>query len=122
MILRDLVGTPFFELDCFALVRKAYEIDRGIIIPPAKAQAERSGAVFSEFLAEISTNWQRVERQKGVCVAIKYDTNHPKIVTHFGYMIDENHVLHTTKDTGAIVEPFRNLERLVEGFYEYISN
>lgn len=120
--MRSLIGTPFNGLDCFALVRKAYEYDKGIIIPPAKAKAERSSMVFAEFMHEISTNWQKVDRQKGVCVAIKYDTDHPNIVTHFGYMIDFNHILHTTKDTGAIIEPFRNLEKLVEGFYEYIPN
>ncbi|MBE2985553.1 hypothetical protein CCAL12920_00695 [Campylobacter sp. RM12920] len=121
MKLRDLIGVSFNELDCFALVRKAYEIERGVIIPPAKSKAERSGMVFNEFLKEISSNWRRVEKQKGVCVAIRYDINHPKIVTHFGYMVDENHILHTTKDTGAVIERFKNLEKLVEGFYEYVS-
>ena len=75
--------------------------------------------VFSEFLAEISSNWHRVNRQKGVCVALRYDMAHPKIVTHFGYMIDENHLIHTTSQTGAIMENIKIYEKLVEGYYDY---
>ena len=37
MTIRDLIGAPFEEMDCFALVRKCYEIERGVIIPPARA-------------------------------------------------------------------------------------
>jgi hypothetical protein len=115
----DLIGTPFEDMDCFALVRKCYEIECGIIIPPAKAPHDRAKMVFNEFLEEISKHWHKVERRKGVCVALRYDVNHPKIVTHFGYMIDESRILHTTKNTGAIIERFHVLENLVEGFYDY---
>ncbi|WP_295148293.1 hypothetical protein [uncultured Campylobacter sp.] len=119
MTIRDLIGTPFPQMDCFALVRKCYEIEHGVIIPPARAPHDRAKMVFNEFLEEISKHWHRVEKRKGVCVALRYDMNHPKIVTHFGYMIDENHILHTTTDTGAIIEPLSNYEKLAEGYYDY---
>ena len=118
-MIRDLIGTPFSQMDCFALVRKCYEIERGVIIPPAKAPHDRAKMVFAEFLAEISKRWRRVEKKSGVCVALRYDAAHPKIVTHFGYMIDENHIIHTTAQTGAIIEPLKNYENLVEGYYDY---
>lgn len=118
MTIRDLIGAPFEEMDCFALVRKCYEIERGIIIPPARAPHDRAKLVFSEFLDEISKNWRKVEKRKGTCVALRYDINHPKIVTHFGYLIDEEHILHTTSQTGAIVERIANYEKLIEGYYD----
>nr|DAP00351.1 MAG TPA: NlpC/P60 family [Caudoviricetes sp.] len=118
-MIRDLIGTPFSQMDCFALVRKCYEIERGIIIPPARAPHDRVKMIFAEFLDEISKHWRRTEKKSGVCAALRYDTTHPKIVTHFGYMIDENHIIHTTTQTGAIVEPLKNYEKLVEGYYDY---
>lgn len=118
-MIRDLIGTPFNDLDCFALVRKCYELDKGIIIPPAKSPHDRARMVFKEFIREISNNWHRVEKQKGVCVALRYDINHPTIVTHFGYMIDSNRFIHTTAQTGAIIEHIDNYKNLVEGYYDY---
>ena len=108
MTIRDLIGTPFPQMDCFALVRKCYEIEHGVIIPPARAPHDRAKMVFGEFLEEISKHWHRVEKRKGVCVALRYDINHPKI-----------HILHTTTDTGAIIEPLSNYEKLAEGYYDY---
>ena len=42
MTIRDLIGTPFPQMDCFALVRKCYEIEHGVIIPPARAPHDRA--------------------------------------------------------------------------------
>jgi len=118
MTIRDLIGAPFEEMDCFALVRKCYEIERGVIIPPARPPPDTAQIALRATLDEISKNWRKVEKRKGVCVALRYDINHPKIVTHFGYMIDENHILHTTSQTGAIVERLANYEKLIEGYYD----
>lgn len=43
---------------------------------------------LGEFLSEIASNWVRCELKAGVCVAMRYDLAHPRLVTHFGYMID----------------------------------
>lgn len=117
--MRELIGVPFEKLDCFALVREAYKVQKGIYIPQAKTHYSQSNKVFSEFIDEISKNWIEVPRQKGVCVALKYDLDHPKIVTHFGYMYDYDNILHTTLETGSIIESYKNLEKLVYGFYDY---
>lgn len=119
MNLTQLIGTPFDELDCFALVRKCYEMRKNIIIAPISVPPTQSAKVFSEFMAQISKNWHKTQRQSDVCVALKYDKAHPKIVTHFGYMVDFFHILHTTQNTGAIIERFENLHRLIEGYYDY---
>lgn len=117
--MRELIGIPFEKLDCFSLVREAYKVQKGIYIPEAKSHFLQSNRVFNEFIVEISKNWIEVPRQKSVCVALKYDIQHPKIVTHFGYMYDFEHILHTTLETGSIIEPYKNLEKMVYGFYDY---
>lgn len=117
--IKELIGTPFNQLDCFGLVRKCYELEQGIIIPPAKAPHDRAGMVFNEFLFEVAHNWHRCELKAGVCVAMRYNLAHPRLVTHFGYMIDKEYILHTTAQTGAILQRLSELKSLVYGFYEY---
>lgn len=115
----ELIGTPFSELDCFALVRECYRLEHGIIIPPARAPHDRAGMVFGEFLAEIATNWQECALRAGVGVAMRYDLAHPRLVTHFGYMVRDDLVLHTTSKTGAIIQRLSELSGLVAGYYDY---
>lgn len=115
----DLVGTPFNELNCFELVIKCYEIEQGIKIAPVRVPEDRMGMIFKHFLQEVNSNWQPCDQKAGVCVAMKFDASRPRLVTHFGYMISNDKVLHTTRETNAIIQDIELLRGLVYGFYDY---
>jgi uncharacterized protein YijF (DUF1287 family) len=65
-----------------------------------------------------SLNWLKVDEAKeGDIVAIRLDSNIPKIVTHFAYCINDKQILHTTEKTNCVVENISKYYKLVAGFY-----
>lgn len=119
MSIAKYVGTPFEELDCYGLVREVYKNELNIELPNPNIRHDENFKIFFKFSQEISKNWKRTDRTLGAVVAIRYCMEHPKIVTHFGYYLGDNKILHTLKETGAIVEDISKYEKLIEGFYKY---
>lgn len=118
-MINDYIGTPFEKLDCYALVREIYKTEHGISLLDPSLKYNDNVRIYHRFSYEVSKNWQRCQAKKGAVVAIRYNMEHPKFVTHFGYCINEFNLIHTTKETGAIVEKLSNIQNLIEGFYEY---
>lgn len=119
MSITSIIGTPFEELDCYGLVREVYKTEKGIVLPNPNIRHDENFKIFFKFSQEISKNWKKVDKEAGTVVAIRYCMEHPKIVTHFGYYLGDNKILHTLKGTGAIVEDINKYEKLIEGFYKY---
>lgn len=122
MSITSIIGTPFEELDCYGLVREVYKTEKGIILPNPNIRHDENFKIFFKFSQEISKNWKKVDKEAGTVVAIRYCMEHPKIVTHFGYYLGDNKILHTLKGTGAIAEDISKYEKLIEGFYKYETN
>lgn len=119
MSITNIIGTPFEELDCYGLVREVYKTEKGIILPNPNIRHDENFKIFFKFSQEVSKNWKKVDKEAGTVVAIRYCMKHPNIVTHFGYYLGDNKILHTLKETGAIVEDINKYEKLIEGFYKY---
>lgn len=116
-MIKDYIGKPFDELDCYALVRAIYKSEYNIEVPNHNIRHDESLKIYHRFAYEISKNWKQCQAKKGAVVAIRYNFNHPNIVTHFGYCIDDKRFIHTLKETGAIVENLSKYKNLIEGFY-----
>lgn len=118
MELIKLVGTPFEKMDCFHVAREAYYILNNYKWFDTSVEHTEKEKVNQLFQFE-KTKWHKVECQKGAVVAIRFDPKLPKIVTHFGVMIDNNKMIHTTENTGCVIEPISKYLKLVEGFYKH---
>lgn len=102
MILQDLIGIPYLKggrnikgVDCYGLVKLYYKNILDIDIPETKIMPEQSRRIMINYLNELAINWDtHQEPKKHDVVAFCYDPKHPKIVTHFGIMIDNKKVLH----------------------------
>lgn len=122
MRLADYIGTPFEQMDCYALVRDIYKTQHNIDLVDPKIRFNENYKIFMKFALEVSKNWVKTEPKRGAVIALKYDINHPNIVTHFGYCIDDKRFIHTLKETGAIVEEIAKYKNMIEGFYSYEQN
>lgn len=122
MKLGDYIGIPFEQMDCYALVRDIYKTQHNIDLVDPKIRFDENFKIFMNFALEISKNWVKTQPQRGAVIALKYDINHPSIVTHFGYCIDDKRFIHTLKETGAIVEDISKYKTMTEGFYSYEPN
>ena len=121
-MIKEFIGTPFETLDCYALVREIYKKEHGIELFNPNIKHDENVKIYHRFAYEISKHWKRCHPKSGAVVAIRYNMEHPRFVTHFGYCINEYKFIHTTKQTGAIVENLSNIQNLIEGFYEYNTN
>jgi len=122
MKLSSYIGTPFEALDCYALVRDIYLTQHNIVLPNPNIKHDDNFRIFFNFTKEISKNWVKCEAHTGAVVALRYNMKHPKIVTHFGYCVDNTKMIHTLKDTGAIMEDLSKYAHIIEGFYAYEPN
>lgn len=122
MKLAEYIGMPFEQMDCYALVRDIYKTQHNIELANPNIRFDENYKIFMNFALEVSKNWITCKAQRGAVVAIKYDINHPNIVTHFGYCLDDKRFIHTLKETGAIVEEIAKYKNMIEGFYSYEPN
>lgn len=114
----EFIGIPFEQKDCFQLTREVYKYIHNYDMIQTDIKHNESEKVYKAFMDE-STKWQKVEPQKGVIVAMSFDPKYPKIVTHFGVMIDNYRMIHTTEKTGSMVENISKYKGLIKGFYRH---
>lgn len=118
-MIKDYIGIPFKTLDCYALVREIYKNEHGILLPDPNIRFDENQKIYHKFAYEISKNWERCECESGAVIAIRYNPNHPKIVTHFGYVVDKYTFIHTLEETGAILDHLSHYTTRIEGFYRW---
>lgn len=118
--MNNFIGIPFEEKDCFQLAREVYKKIHNYDMLQTEVKHYESEKIAKAFMSE-SSKWYKVTPQKGVIVAIRYCPMHPKLVTHFGVMIDDNRMIHTTAKTGSIIENISNYKHIIEGFYRHYN-
>lgn len=113
----NYIGTPFKELDCYNLVKRIYKDIYNLDILETQTKANDSVNINKEYKDE-AMNWVKVEKPcKGCIVAIKFDPLLPKVVTHFGFAIDEFKMIHTTSKTDCVLENISKYSKLIDGYY-----
>ena len=113
----DLVGIPFEDVNCYELVR-LYQLQRGIELPSFKHDPKAIRMVFNEYLREISKHWQIIQEPEPHCgIAMAYNPQYPRLVTHFGVLLENGKVLHSLEGIGSHLTDYDNLKYCIKGLY-----
>lgn len=126
------IGIPFKNrqasitgADCYGLVRLVYAEKLGVNIPQPISSAYASRMVEAEFLQEIASNWYEVfEPRPFDVVAMAHDGNHPKLIQHFGIVINDTQMLHTLDTVGSHIVRISDYKHFIKGYYRHgkVSN
>lgn len=122
------VGIPFLDkgrsfegADCYGIVKLWYKEILNIAIPETVITADKPRLIFANYLKEISQNWELCEPCKNAVVAMSVHALHPKMITHFGVMIDENRFIDTRENICSylinIDDP--RIKNQIKGFYKW---
>lgn len=113
------IGLSFNDYDCFNLVKLIYKEVYNKDILDTSVKHYESEKINNQYQDE-SLNWLKVDETKeGDIVAIRLDSNIPNIVTHFGIMINNCQMIHTTEKSNCVVENIAKYYRLIDGFYRH---
>ena len=113
------IGLPFQKYDCFNLVKLIYKQEYDKYILSTEIKHNQSDLINQSYLGEVD-NWIEVkEPLEGDIAAIRLDSNYPKLVTHFGVMINGNQMIHSIEKSGVVVENITKYYKLVAGFYRH---
>ena len=113
------IGLSFNDYDCYNLVKLIYKEVYNKDILNTNVKHYESEKINNQYQDE-SLNWLKVDEAKeGDIVAIRLDSNIPKIVTHFGVMINNHQMIHTTKTTNCIIENIAKYHKLTSGIYRH---
>lgn len=115
------IGINFDDFDCYHLTKKIYKEVYNLDILDTNVKHYESDLINKSYMEEAS-NWIKVdinEAREGDIVALRFDPNFSKIVTHFAIMINNTQIIHTTERTGSIVENVSKYYKLIDGFYRH---
>ena len=113
------IGVPFQKYDCFNLVKLIYKEVYNKQILDTNVKHNQSDLINQSYLGEVD-NWIEVkEPLEGDIVAIRLDSNYPHLVTHFGVMINDKQMIHTTEKTNCIIENIAKYHKLTSGIYRH---
>lgn len=118
----DYVGTPYAELDCFALVRLCARECFGLELPTLPEHTDYAARIVSDEIS--SGNWLKInydERQAGDVMTLSPTSGS---ASHVGIVIDSMYVLHNDKKYGAIIQNTAGLRHrgfLFRNVYRFIK-
>jgi cell wall-associated NlpC family hydrolase len=114
-------GRTYKSCDCWGLVMLYYRDVLKTEIPDVSCTAESPRKSFASYLNQISKYWNECTPKKNCVVAMATNENHPKLVTHFGIMLDEKRLLHTYKKTQSHISSIDDIQikNTIKGFYEW---
>lgn len=127
-MISDLVGIPYVRkgraikgADCFGLVKLYYKHILNIDIEDVNIDDSQTRKIFANYLREISRNWKQSTCVKHSVVAMATDVKHPNLITHFGVMLDDKHMLHTDKNSNSHVIKITHdlVKNKIKGFYQW---
>lgn len=114
-------GRSFKGCDCYGLVMLWHKQELNISIPDVQVSATQPRRSLSAYLEEISKNWEITVPGKNAVVAMCLNEEHPKMVTHFGVMIDDKRMLHSYKSTNSHIVNIDDItiKNQIKGFYKW---
>jgi len=125
-----LVGTKFVSggrdvrkgLDCWGLVMEVFKAHNRTL-PDFTVDAFAFSAINALAGEEVgSRKWEQVHNPRDwnepLVVLMRM---HPNLITHVGAYIGDNKIIHTMKDTNAVVSKVTALETRIVGYYRLCS-
>jgi cell wall-associated NlpC family hydrolase len=119
----DLVGTPFAyggrgpqTFDCYGLVMAA-SLRNGVTLPEFGFANDQ--ALISAMMGVTMPQWEETPCRPGAVVLLRVG----RWVSHCGYMVDENRMIHTwDKSGGVTTQRLEDWKQRIVGFYKYVGN
>ncbi|WP_345993769.1 hypothetical protein [Sulfurimonas sp. HSL-1716] len=115
-------GRTFTGADCYGVLVLWYEHILGINIPDVAVDTSDVRGSFTQYLHEISSRWERIDAPEPNCaVAMAMNEEHPKLVTHFGVMIDYKTMLHSHRGAHSHIVKVDSplVKNIIKGFYRW---
>jgi hypothetical protein len=132
MKLDKYIGIPFVDKgrdlkgsDCYGLAKVFYKEELGIDIPDVLASPDQVKMAYMEYLQNINEYWiEHYEPELYSIVALKTSPEHPKLVTHFGVVVEHNgklKMLHTFRDTDSHLVDLDNpiYKNKIKAYYKW---
>lgn len=121
------VGIPFIDrgcsfegADCYGLVRLVYKEELAIILPEFLSSCRDSKSIWRDYLKQISEHWELVDEPELYdVIAMTYDPQHPRIVTHFGLYIGNGMMLHSLQGIGSFTCKLTEFSYAIKGIYRW---
>ena len=114
-------GRTFAGCDCYGLVKLYYKNELNIDIPEVNTGAETPRRTLAVYLEQISKKWREATPQKNAVVAMCLNAEHPKMVTHFGVMLNNKTMLHSYKNAHSHIISIDHptVKNQIKGFYKW---
>jgi cell wall-associated NlpC family hydrolase len=117
----DLIGKPFEygargpdAYDCFGLVKECYRRVHGVELPDFLSPDDQ-GAQAAVGAIQL-LQWEPVPCQAGTLAAIRIKS----LVSHCGFMLDEDTMIHAWKNSGGVtLQRLNEWRHRITGFYRY---
>jgi len=124
-MIRDYIGIPFENCDCYRLVQLYYKNELNIDIPDVVANPNQLKLAYMEYIQNIAKCWTTSNTPKEHdVVAMKTDIDNPKLVTHFGVVVKVDgklKILHTFKKSHSHLVDLDNIAYVnkIKGFHTW---
>lgn len=119
----NLIGIPFQfggrgpdTFDCYGLIMHLYREKHGIELPDYASPTDQ--AMISAVFGSQLPLWQKCPAGEGAVALIRLG----RLVSHCGYMLDDNHMLHTSQAAaGVSLQRLDHWRHRLIGCYRYVG-
>jgi cell wall-associated NlpC family hydrolase len=115
-------GRTFKGADCYGILMLRFKEKHNIDLPEISATGKTPRKSFVEYLHQISKYWtEEKEFKEDYVIAMCSNENHPKMVTHFGIMIDNKTLLHTYEGVQSHIININHpsIKNQIKGIYKW---
>jgi len=114
--LPNLIGIPYEEMDCWAIVREFHRLYKGVEISRYIYNDPCDHDEIKVIVSNEKPNYLKVVNPKlGDIILIRVFG----AAAHLGIYLNENQFLHTQKGTGSIVDKIEKWKPRIMGYYRH---
>lgn len=109
-----LIGTPYQDLDCWGIAREFYHLQFNMDLKRYYDNAPNDLKIANKLIYSSIGDFEKVTIPKfGDIVLI----NLYGIEAHIGIYINEQQLLHTTRNSGCVLDRMERWKKMIVGFY-----
>lgn len=115
----DLIGLPYFAFDCWQLVKLFYHKVFQIELLRYEYKDPNDENDISNLIDASKHSYQKVSKPEfGDIILLRIHG----LPAHVGIYLNEKQFLHTTKNTGSLIDSLPNWKNKIVGYYRYAKN
>ena len=109
-----LVGVPYLRMNCWELSREFYRIVFGISLKHYYIDRPKERKEYQDMIYTNIGDFTKVsDPEFGDLVLLKIKG----LESHIAVYVGEGKILHTSKNTGSVIEPISRWGNLIGGYY-----